>query len=414
MKLYLPFLCLVLAAAPGISAQTSTATEAGRSTPYFFFNFEAPVYSVGLLKSPSRGLTVLQGKAEIAAAAKSGSKQHLVLKSGDPYSAVLLKAPRFAGAARMYLELWIKPSATKAEAGEEFLDFDGAPVGFFSTEDKGLAELHVFHQTTSTEGVWLSTGQHLRIDDSGVCLDWHRLNLEHDLANDTWSLAVDGVYAIAGVRRSSAKSSDAFECWLFGQSTGDCAFDDWLIASVPPDELEAAILVNRSKRLTPRPQPFTGNRKLSSDKQPLKRRQQHVPQPGDLPQAKPDIGSFKVTVIGGGRHLAETKVSDQKGKPQRYAFYAPEYDEQGKPLPLKVEIRCDEALRRGVDLTQIQWAITELRTDANANKQIPVLVHGTFATGPTQVGQMPSEWSKKPLSVFVGMNLLVPAQTEPR
>ena len=94
--------------------------------------------------------------------------------------------------------------------------------------------------------------------------------------------------------------------------------------------------------------------------------------------------------------------SDAKnGKKQKFALYTPGYDEDGKPKPLEVQIRCDAQLKEGATLADIEWAITEHQGE-DQKKNLMVILFGTFETGPSLIAKIPSEWSNKPLSIQCG------------
>ena len=62
---------------------------------------------------------------------------------------------------------------------------------------------------------------------------------------------VDGAVGLTGLQRSGRIEPDRFECWLFGQEQGDCAFDDLLITPLAPDQLEAQASAGQLLRRTP-------------------------------------------------------------------------------------------------------------------------------------------------------------------
>ena len=397
----LPFHCLNLLL---IIAQARSAE--GDKISYHLYSFEAPRFEQGSLSGSPQGLRLVQGTARIAATQTTpGSAQHLVLDQHGPHSAVLLTGKRLAGDHRSHGEVWVRPQATSSQNGEEFMDFDGAVVGLFRRPDEASAEFHAFHQITAVTGCWLSTGQMIGIDEQGAATQWHRLNIEHHWEAGTWSLKVDGAVGLTGLQRSGRVEPDRFECWLFGQEQGDCAFDDLLITPLAPDQLEAQASAGQLLRRTPAEPAGRSRPRVATGKQLVPRRHTALPKPPAGQPTAPGEFDFHLKVVGGGRHIAEIDLKEKPEGQKRIALYSPGYDAAGQPLPLQVEIRCDAHLGEGVVLADLHWAITEAG-DAESGELRPVLVHGDFSTGPTQLATVPSKWSNKALSIQVAPHLI--------
>lgn len=373
--------------------------------PYHFYNFEAPRFDQGSLAGSPQGLSLVQGTARIAATPSTpGSTQYLVLDKHGPHSAVLLTGKRLAGDHRSHAEVWVRPQATLSQNGEEFMDFDGAVIGLFRRPDEATAEFHAFHQISADTGCWLSTGRVIELNEQGAATQWHRLNIEHHWEAGTWSLKVDSAVGLTGLQRSGRIEPDRFECWLFGQEQGDCAFDDLLITPLAPDQLEAQALAGQLLRRTPAEPSGRSQPRVATGKQPVPRRHTALPKPAGQPAAPVEF-DFHLKVVGGGRHIAEIDLKEKPEGQNRIALYSPGYDAAGQPLPLQVEIRCDALLGEGVVLADLHWAITE-DGDAQNGEPRPVLVQGDFSTGPTQLATVPSKWSNKALSIQVAPHLM--------
>ena len=234
--------------------------------------------------------------------------------------------------------------------------------------------------------------------------EWHHLNIQHHWEAGTWSLKVDGAVGLTGLQRSGRIEPDRFECWLFGQEQGDCAFDDLLITPLAPDQLEAHASAGQLLRRTPAEPSGRSRPRVATGKQSLPRRHTALPKPAGQPTA-PGEFDFHLKVVGGGLHIAEIDLKEKPEGQKRIALYSPGYDAAGQPLPLQVEIRSDAHLGEGVVLADLHWAITEAG-DAQNGEPRPVLVHGDFSTGPTQLATVPSKWSNKPLSIQVTPHLI--------
>lgn len=388
------------------------ALAQGADIPYHFFDFEAPLFSPGTLTLSNPGLNLRQGWAQIVSTqSQDDNGQYLVVSPHHPHGALLLTGTRIAADQRSHTEIWVRPQATDPHTGEEFVDFDGAVVGLFRTPNKSSAEFHAFHQTSKDSGYWLSTGRLIHLDDQGKAHLWHRLNITQNWETRTWSLKIDGELLLTGLSRSGEVDPQRFECWLFGQEQGACDFDDLLVTPIDPDQLEAKAIVGRiSKRSTTAPIHQTLPTKASS-KQAGLRRQAALPKSSPDVVAKPSTFDVHLKVVGGGKHLTEIDVDELDHKSRRIALYSPGYDADGNPLPLQLEIRSDGYLSEGLVLADLQWAITEL-ADPKQPKQLQVIVHGNFSSGPTQTATVPSKWSNKPLSITVAPHLIDQARKD--
>lgn len=374
-------------------AFTRTSSSADSSLPYLFVNFEDnKEFPSGTLRAGSHALQMMSPDASVVEGASQDESRHLMVSG-----AVALVGQRFTGDGQTHLELWAKPHSERTSDGTEFLDFDGAVVGLFeSSEEK--AEFHVFHATESDRGCWLSTGVTVALQ-KGVCEAWHRINVTQDWSQGTWSLGIDGAPVMEGIGRCTCAEGNLFELWLYGAGEREpSAFDDLVVSSVPPDVLERAV-ASRARAIARPP----GNRqerrvaRLSAD---AARRQHREPQPDSRKSASSRIFETHIEVVGGGRHIGEFTSKGKSGEDKKFALYTPGYDENGKPKPLQVRIRCDAKLELGASLRELEWAVTEMPKDKQSS--VRVIVHGTFEKGPTLTVTIPSEWSNKALSIRTG------------
>jgi hypothetical protein len=357
------------------------------------------------MSTNAAGIEIRRGKAVIEAAKPTdGASQCLLIGASDPHAALLLAGKRLASDHRSYAEVWVRPQATETQAGDEFIDFDGAAIALFRSNVEGKAEFAAFHQTDAGTGYWLTTGQVFDLDARGASAQWHRLNVMHNWEAGTWELEIDGAKVLIGLHRSGEINVERFQCWLFGQPRGECRFDDLLISPLPPDELETQAIAKQWARRSPTKAGVVMTPTKASAKQTTKRR--HSTMPSHVERVTtPSTYEFHVMVVGGGRHITEIEVKDPKTGPGRIALYSPGYDDKGQPIPLKVEIRSDDHLSEGLILADLQWAITEV-VDAKSKEPIPVLVHGDFSTGPTQLATVPSKWSNKGITIHVAPHLI--------
>jgi hypothetical protein len=360
--------------------------------PYYFYSFE------GTQKSPfpPEGIQVRQGFIKRSAASgQSGS--FLVIEPSQPHGAVALSGRRLIAEGLSHLEIWTTPSPSDITAGGEFLDFDGAAVALFrSAQVPDQAEFYAFHFTGPNSGSWISSGVVTQPQSSL----WHRLGVIHDWSAGTWNLEIDGRPILSGLGRAPDIPKDHFELWLFGQIDGSSQFDDILITPVAPARLET-LLANRARHASPKTV-ATPNRDTVAHSAPAPQKRRQHPQHGlDRPSvwAKPKTLDAHIEVVGGGRHLTSTDITSDTGESKRYAFYSPGYDDSGKPLPLQVQIRSDGSLANGRRLRDLHWSVTELPKKGQI--LVPILIQGTFATGPVQTATVPSTFSNKALNINV-------------
>lgn len=364
-------------------------------SPYLFYTFDHPAdFPAGPLEE-AQGLLTIEPEAVVAEETGPAVSRHLSVTG-----AVVLAGKRFTGDGKTHLEAWVRPQAVAVAEGAEFLDYDGAAVALFRT-GQGHAELHALHITEKDEGFWVSTGQRIVVDEGGRAAAWHRLHITQHWEKGRWDLALNGETVLQGLGRGSSAQGRDFELWFYGQGEqAASAFDDVLICALPPDLLENHLSRTRTARVPAVPRSVGTEKRVTRQTTDSSRRQKALASE-DLPgRGRAKVLNIQLQVIGGGRHIGEFEATDSRGQPQNFALYTPGYQEDGRPKPLEIAIRCDAELEEGASLEQIQWAITEHSQDPA--QTVRVIVHGTFANGPSLVAQVPSEWSNKPLAIRCG------------
>ncbi len=371
---------------------------------FYFFNFNAADGAV-VEMPPSReeGFQVLQGSALIAAESNDSSHEYLTLKAVDPFSAVSISGRRPSAKDKTYLEAWVRPHATPSERGEEFIDFEGATVGFFKNGQTGQGEVNVFHALPEDKGYWLATGHSLAVNASGFPEAWFRIGIAIDWNSKTWDLEINGSNYIKGIAFRREGMTGQFQLRMYGQQSGDNGFDDLLISACPPDELESklagrAAAMQRIQRPLAKPRGSSVTASQAHDQ----RRQKHTPKPDSTVEARTPHLSMDARVTDGGKHFMTIDSKDETGAPKKVAFYVPSFDSSGNPLPLEVTIKCDAQLEVGTTLADIHWEITAQDT-AQAATPAAGIPHGTFSSGPTQVAAVPAGMAGKGLIIRVGI-----------
>lgn len=379
-------------------------SEASTAPNGYFVSFEKDQgFEIGKLEHITSGVQITQGSGLTEREDGPENRQFLRLTASNPFSALVMRGQRMITNGKSNLDCWVRPYASASDSSGEFLDFDGAPVAFFRDGDAATGQFHVFHQTSKSDGYWISTGPVFALDPEGLAAEWHRITITHDWSGAIWSMTINGTLALKGIRRPEGIAASRFELWLFGQSGGDCCFDDLLVSGLGPDQLEASsnpLWKKSGSAVDPGPEPTD---KIVGGQQKLEELKQKLANPGDVKIADEPVKlSLKARVTGGGRHLTDADIKDERGVSKHYGFYSPGYGDDGKPLPLQVDLRCDTRLKTGMRMSDLKWAITELEDSKNP-KPVRVIVEGDFSSGPTLTATVPSEWSNKALSVHVGL-----------
>jgi hypothetical protein len=374
---------------------SSIHSLAAGGTPYLFTDFEdSALFPLGKLKSETAGLQVMTPDASIVKE-EGDAKGHLQV-SGS----VVLLANRFTGDGQTNLEVWVKPRAVVMGDGMEFLDYDGAVLALFQTEGNH-AELHALHFVDGGNAFWVSTGIQISNQD-GVADQWHVVHIQQHWQQGSWDLRVDGVTVLEGLGRGQCADGKLSEVWLYGHGESLAnSFDDLLLSAEPPDVLERELSALHKLRTFDKAQATTKQKRVGRQTRESQRRQNQLAQPDPSKTGEAKHLNISLQVVGGGRHIGEFESDDKNGEKQKFALYTPGYDENGKPKPLEVQIRCGAQLKEGATLGDIEWAITEHQGE-DKKKNLKVILFGTFETGPSLVAIVPSEWSNKPLSIRCG------------
>ena len=381
-------------------ALTSAAVPA--TPPYFFADFEADAHwSLGPLPVEDSALRLMQGKAEIAAAPETQSQQVLALGPSSNYPAVFFDASPFASSSVVFCEILAKPFAMEETSDEEFLDFDGAVVGCFRVGSQG--EIRGLYAKSPQENVWISTGLRFDLGADGLPSKWLRITIRLDRGSHTWSVAINGVPAIAALRTVSLRAASTLPLWLYGDPKHLTFFDDLLISATAPDELEKLLsLPARTLAATPqRP----GQQLVTQTKPtPELRRAQASMTKLDRPAPSTPSLTLRGWHLGldTGRQKIEKPMPlhEAKSDPAIIA-YAPGYDDEGRPLPAVITITADAELRPGVDLSRLRWQVAELK--GWPDKIGEIAGHGDFRTGLVQRFTLTPEWARRATRVAVWM-----------
>ena len=400
------FTCCVMAAAfGGLRAESE-------SLPYHLIRFEeSEGYQAEAFKGSGGGLQLLQGDARIVREGGDQAGQWLETVAGNPYASIHFHGERVSRNRKTYYEVWVRPSASPLAKSEEFMDLDGAVLGFFADGQDGPATFHAYHALPEQAGYWVSTGVSAAVGPSGMTQEWIRIGICQNLTTGTWDLEIGGEVVLTEIRPTETLRQGGIQLWLLGHETGANRFDDLLVSPVEPDSLRLGepkyLPQGRSARNGhPGNLDRTGERKVGRKQSDEDRRRHDAGIPAGMAKAAPKSLEFEMDIVGGGTQHGkfDDKASDSKN--QSFLLYSPQYDDAGKPLPLKVRIQCDAELAEGVDLSKILWVVTELAKKEDKEPR-RVIAHGTFKTGFTQIAEIPSEWANKGTQIQVGTNLVL-------
>ena len=124
-----------------------------QSLPYHSIRFEkSEGYQAGAFKGAGGGLQLLQGDARIVHEDGDEAGQCLETVAGNPYASIHFHGERVSRNRKTYYEVWVRPSATPLAKSEEFMDLDGAVLGFFSDGPDGPATFHAYHALPEDAG----------------------------------------------------------------------------------------------------------------------------------------------------------------------------------------------------------------------------------------------------------------------
>ncbi len=248
-----------------------------------------------------------------------------------------------------------------------------------------------------------STGLRFDLGADGLPAKWLRITIRLDRGSHTWSVAINGVPAVAAMRTVSLRVVSPLPLWLYGDAKHATFFDDLLISATAPDELEKLLsLPVRMMAATPqRP----GQQLVTQTKPtPELRRAQASMAKLDRPAPSTPSLTLRGWHLGldTGRQKIETPMPlhESKSDPGIIA-YAPGYDDEGRPLPAVITITADAELRPGVDLSRLRWQVAELK--GWPDKIGEIAGHGDFRTGLVQSFTLKPEWARRATRVAVWM-----------
>lgn len=382
------------------------------SLPYHFIRFEENEgYQAGAFKGTGGGLQLLQGDARIVRDDGDEAGQYLETVAGNPYASIHFNGERVSRNHKTYYEVWVRPSASPMAKSEEFMDLDGAVLGFFADGPDGPATFHAYHALPEHAGYWVSTGVSAAVGPSGMTQEWIRIGVCQNLATGTWDLEIGGEVVLTEIRNTETPREDGIQLWLLGHETRANRFDDLLVSPVEPDSLRPGETKHLPQGRSARNGHAgnldrTGERKVGRKQSDEDRRRHDAGIPAGIAKAAPRSLEFEMDIVGGGTQHGKFDSKDSDSKNQSFLLYSPQYDDAGNPLPLKVRIQCDAELAEGVDLSKIVWVVTEMAKKED-KEPLKVIAHGTFTTGFTQIAEIPSEWANKGTQIQVGTNLVL-------
>jgi len=400
------FTCCLLWAAAGVLRAES------ESLPFHLIRFEENEgYQAGAFKGAGGGLQLLQGDARIVREDGDEAGQCLETVAGNPYASIHFHGERVSRNHKTYYEIRVRPSASPLAKSEEFMDLDGAVLGFFADGPDRPATFHAYHALPEHQGYWVSTGVSAAVGSSGMTQEWIQIGICQNLATGTWDLEIGGEVVLTEIRPTETPRQDGIQLWLLGHETGANRFDDLLVSPVEPDSLRLGEAKHLPQDRSAKPGHAgnldrTGERKVGRKQSDEDRRRHDAGIPAGMAKAAPRSLEFEMDIIGGGTQHGKFDDKGSNSNSQSFLLYSPQYDDAGKPLPLKVRIQCDAELAEGVDLSNILWVVTEMakKEDKEPRK---VIAHGTFKTGFTQIAEVPSEWANKGTQIQVGTNLVL-------
>ena len=384
---------------------------ASDSLPYHFIRFEENEgYRAGEFTGSEGGLKLLQGDARIIREDGGDAGQCLEAASGNPYASIHFRGERVSLNQKTYYEVWVRPSVTPLAKSEEFMDLDGAVLGFFSEGPDVPATFHAYHSLPENQGYWVSTGVSAAVGPSGMAEEWIRIGVCQNLATGNWDLEIGGEMVLKEIHSGESLQKDGIQLWLLGHEERANRFDDLLVSPVEPDSLrlgETKHLPKGRSDMNGQAEQLdrAGERKVGRKQDNEDRRRNDAEINENAAKIKPKSLDFQMDIVGGGtQHGKFDGIGSDPS--QTFLLYSPQYDDDGNPLPLKVRIQCDSELAEGVDLSKILWVVTEKPPKGN-DESLKVIAHGTFKTGFTQIAEIPSEWANKGTQIQVGANFVL-------
>ena len=381
----------------GICLQAVLGADALPS--YFYTDFEADSgWHEGAWAGSETALRLAQGTAAIVLE-DAPFGQVAELPAAEPVAILSIETTPVQRAATIHAEFWARPAVSPAENGTEFFNLGGAVLGFFRAGE-GEGEVYAMHGGGDRDNVWISTGVRVPLDAKGTVVNWTQFGIRLRRDEQRWDLLIDGEKVLAGLRTVSLPGNDMLPFWFFGDATRPMRLDGIFLSSVAPEILEklqaaraqriARRQANAGKILYPqivtRVKPTNALRKAA--------------QPALTQGQAPTLRGWRLT-LDTGRQTYESPKPDPKADPNAPGIiaYAPGYDDNGKPLPLKMRITADAELKPGVDLSKLRWQVQEWI--GWPDKLGKVLQSGDFRTGLVQEVVSPPEDARKATSVGV-------------
>jgi len=381
------------------------------SLPYHSIHFEENEgYQAGKLHRSGIGLQLLQGDARIAREDGDESGQYLETLAGVPYASTHFSAERISRDDKTYYEIWVRPSASPIAKSEEFMDIDGAILGFFSDGPDRPATFHAYHRLPGHEGYWVSTGVSAAVGPSGMTQDWIRIGICQNIASGTWNLEIGGELVLSEIRYSNIPLKNEIQLWLLGHETSVNRFDDLIISPVAPDSLRLGSTKEPSKNWSarngyPTKLDRTEERKIGRKQSEEDRRRHDASNSPDVPKIPIIRFDVKFDIIEGATPLFTGNLKDSDSR-ERFTLITVLYDNDGNPMPMKVKIQCDAELSEGLDLSKMLWVVSAKVKIADQEVR-RVITKGNFATGFIQIAEIPSEWVNKGITIHVGTHIIL-------
>jgi hypothetical protein len=223
----------------GILVEPGSAQSPSESLlpPPALFGFEDPEFESGSIDG-QRGWQVDQGVVRIESGVGWNGSAALTVHPSEPFSQGRLTYEwTTPPESELFLDFRVKLPAAEWQVLEETFDIDSARIGLFrTTDDPSLAEWHVFHGNGDGEGVWLNTGVAATLDPlTEGTTQWTRLTIREDLADQTWSIWVDGALAAARIGFQFPPEAGQTQFYVLGDLQRPVILDDLhLSPSSPP------------------------------------------------------------------------------------------------------------------------------------------------------------------------------------
>ncbi|HEX8295566.1 MAG TPA: hypothetical protein VF593_04665 [Chthoniobacteraceae bacterium] len=372
----------------------------GALPAYWFDDFEATTGWKQAAFTPAHGdMQLVQGTAAVVAKADDDSAQVLELGPSFPFAAVFVATTAVAKAPVVFCEVLAQPVAVGPEEDAEFLDFGGAIAGFFRNGDS--AEVRVLFARTDEESVWISTGQSFAVEESGRAVEWLRVAIRLDRRTERWSLRLNGVEVLNGLRALPGEAA-GLPLWLYGQEQEATRFDDLLVTTVEPNDLEKIVEWRQRRSARSRTtRPGNAGAKMVSRAAPSREVRSRQPAIREVTQrlAAPTLRAWKAELRIGDATFHGGPEVEIEGRKTSLLIYSPRSDEEGRPLPGTLTITADAQLRPGVDLSGLRWMIAEMK--GGPHEIGGVVNAGDFSTGLVQTATIPVEWIRQATSAWV-------------